>query len=165
VNAREVAELVQGLDIEGEPAVADTKDTISTIMGRGLRRRVSLLHESGKLEGIIAIASLTGTLISLRAMKVLPYGFPKLLLSSAAAMPAYATALAEYFVLKDITVMYTVIDTVGMNYLVRLLAINGANAISGMVKADAPLLGTERPLLAITEFGFCDKGPTIFGRC
>jgi uncharacterized protein (UPF0261 family) len=91
-------------------------------------------------------------------MKVLPFGFPKVLLSSAAAMPAFAAQFAECFALKDVTVMHTVVDTVGMNYLVRSLAINGANAISGMARADVPLLRAERPLLAITEFGFCDRG-------
>ena len=74
-------------------------------------------------------------------------------------MPAHASQLAEYLALKDITVMHAVVDTVGMNRLVRTLAINGANAISGMVeRAVFPCSRRESPLLAITEFGFCDKG-------
>ena len=158
VSACEVAELGQKPDPGAESAAADANDTISNRMGEGLRRKVSALHESGELEGIIAIAGLTGTLISLRAMQVLPFGLPKVLLSSAAAMPAYATQLAEYFALKDVTVMHTVVDTVGMNRLVKSLAINGANAISGMARTEAVSLSTEKPLLAITEFGFCDKG-------
>ena len=49
-------------------------------------------------------------------------------------MPAYANRLAEYFGLRDITVMHTIVDTVGLNPLVRTLAVNGANAICGMVE-------------------------------
>ncbi|OPY65921.1 MAG: hypothetical protein A4E63_02781 [Syntrophorhabdus sp. PtaU1.Bin050] len=158
VSASEVAESGQGLDLGKEPAGTYTKDTITWYMGEGLRKKVCALYESGELEGVIAIAGLTGTLMALQAMKMLPFGFPKVLLSSATAIPAYAASFAEYFALKDITVMHTVVDTVGMNDLVKLLAINGANAISGMVKAAVPLNRTERPLVAITEFGLCDKG-------
>jgi uncharacterized protein (UPF0261 family) len=45
-----------------------------------------------------------------------------------------------------------------MNTLVRSLMINGANAISGMVEGYEPPAKTDKPLIAMTEFGFCDKG-------
>ena len=97
---------------------------------------------AGDLKGIIAIAGMTGTFLSLTAMKALPFGVPKLLISSVAAMPAYASRLAEYFGLRDITVMHTVVDTVGINPFVRTLALNGANAVSGMVEGmEAPSKG------------------------
>ncbi|MBA4419122.1 MAG: hypothetical protein C0392_14630 [Syntrophus sp. (in: bacteria)] len=162
VSAREIAELGQRSDKVTKPSIAGTgHNTVASLMAEGLKRKVSALHASGELEGIIAIAGMTGTLMTLKAMRVLPFGLPKLLLSSTAALPAYTAQLAEYFALKDVTVMHTVIDTVGMNHLVRTLAINGANAISGMVKSRALQSPTEvqkKPSLAITEFGFCDKG-------
>lgn len=158
VSAREVAESAEGTDITAGLPTADEKNIAISRMGEGLKRKILSLRESAGLQGIIAVAGMTGTLISLQAMKVLPFGFPKLLLSSAAAMPAHASQLAEYFALKDITIMHTVVDTVGMNRLVRALAVNGANAISGMVKCEEPFLQTKRPSLAITEFGFCDRG-------
>jgi uncharacterized protein (UPF0261 family) len=116
------------------------------------------LYESGELKGIIAIAGMTGTFLSITAMKALPFGLPKLLISSVAAMPAYAGRLSEYFGLRDITVMHTVVDTVGLNPLVRTLSINGANAICGMVEGFQPSQREEKPSIALTEFGFCDKG-------
>jgi uncharacterized protein (UPF0261 family) len=158
VSAREVAESVEGTGITAGPPAADEKHTAISRMGEGLKRKILSFRESEGLQGIIAVAGMTGTLISLQAMKALPFGFPKLLLSSAAAMPAHASQLAEYFALKDITVMHTVVDTVGVNRLVRALAMNGANAISGMVESGEPLLQADRPSLAITEFGFCDRG-------
>jgi uncharacterized protein (UPF0261 family) len=158
ISAREVTKSAEGIAVAGGPPGLTEKNTAISLMRDGLKRKVLALHESGDIQGIIAVGGMTGTLITLHTMKALPFGFPKLLLSSAAAMPAHAPQLAEYFALKDVTVMHTVVDTVGMNRLVKALVINGANAIAGMVEARAPLSGSERPSLAITEFGFCDKG-------
>ena len=133
-------------------------ETMASLMAEGLTDQVVELHGRGKLDGVIAIGGMTGSLISLKAMRRLPFGLPKVLISSAAAMPAHASQLAEYFGLHDITVMHTVVDTVGMNGLVRTLAVNGANAVSGMVEGLKTGPVEERPAIAITEFGFCDRG-------
>jgi uncharacterized protein (UPF0261 family) len=101
---------------------------------------------------------MTGALISLPAMKELPFGVPKLLISGATGQPVHAAKFGDYFALRDITVMHTVVDTVGMNPLVRTLARNGADAISGMVEGGFASLEGEKPSIAVTEFGYCDKG-------
>ena len=121
-------------------------------------KKLENLHESGKLKGVIAVGGMTGTFITLTAMKGLPYGLPKLLISSVAAMPAYSKKLAEFFGVRDITVMHSVVDTVGLNPLVKTLMINGAAAISGMAEAYRPPQMEGVSSIAITEFGFCDKG-------
>jgi uncharacterized protein (UPF0261 family) len=54
--------------------------------------------------------------------------------------------------------MHSVVDTVGLNPLVRTLMVNGAAAICGMVEEYQPPQKEEKPSLAITEFGFCEKG-------
>jgi len=127
-------------------------------MAEGLTKKVLELYKTGELQGMIAIAGMTGTFLSLTAMKSLPFGIPKLLISSVTAMPAYAGRLSEYFSLRDITVMHSVVDTVGLNPLVKTLAVNGANAIGGMVEGFEASKQEEKPSIAITEFGFCDKG-------
>jgi len=134
------------------------REKATSIMAEGLSKKVLELYKAGELKGMIAIAGMTGTFLSITAMKALPFGLPKLLISSVAAMPAYAGRLSEYFGLRDITVMHTVVDTVGLNPLVRTLTINGANAICGMVEGLEPPQKEERPSIALTEFGFCDKG-------
>jgi uncharacterized protein (UPF0261 family) len=154
VSCRELAEL--GEKQKGLPV--GKKSTATSIMAEGLRAKISALHESGELQGIIAITGMTGALISLAAMEALPFGIPKLLVSGATAQPVHAGQFANYFAVNDITVMNTVVDTVGMNALVKTLAINGANAISGMVEGGRVSLQEGRPSVAITEFGFCDKG-------
>jgi uncharacterized protein (UPF0261 family) len=136
----------------------DQRDQAISIMARGLTKMLSTMNAAGEIQGIIAISGMTGALISLPALKAMPFGLPKLLISSAVAMPIHADKFAEYFALKDITVMHAVVDTVGMNALVHTLVLNGADAISGMVeKNDIPAYES-KPSLAITEFGFCDKG-------
>ena len=130
----------------------------ASVMTEGLRAKVTALHGAGELEGIIAITGMTGALISLPVMRELPFGIPKLLISGATIMPVHAAQFSSYFALRDITVMHTVVDTVGMNPLVRTLAVNGANAISGMVEGRGFSLKEDKPSIAITEFGFCDKG-------
>jgi uncharacterized protein (UPF0261 family) len=128
-----------------------------SIMAKGLTKKLSALQAAGELEGIIAISGMTGALIALPAMKAAPFGLPKLLISSAVAMPIHAEQFAKYFALKDITVMHAVVDTVGMNSLVHKIALNGANAISGMVEGSG-VFADRKPSIAITEFGFCEKG-------
>lgn len=138
--------------------LAKERDQATAVMADGLGKTLQKLHGEGKLQGVIAVGGMTGTFISLSAMKLLPFGLPKLLISSVAAMPAYAKKLAEYFGVRDITVMHSVVDTVGLNPLVRRLMINGTGAICGMVEAEAPAVQEEKRSIALTEFGFCDKG-------
>ena len=107
---------------------------------------------------MIVVTGLTGAMISLPAMKELPFGLPKVIISSAMALPVHAEKYAEFVCVKDITVMHAVVDTVGMNALVRKLALNGADAISGMVEGNVNTGFTEKPSIAITEFGFTDQG-------
>jgi uncharacterized protein (UPF0261 family) len=136
----------------------DQRDKAISIMAKGLTEKISLLHTTGELQGILAISGMTGALIALPAMKATPFGFPKVLISSAVALPIHAAQFADYFALRDITVMHAVVDTVGMNALVRKLALNGANAISGMVEGTEAFTQESKPSIAITEFGFCEKG-------
>jgi uncharacterized protein (UPF0261 family) len=138
--------------------LARERQKATATMAEGLVREVSRLHEEGRLQGMVAVGGMTGTTISLPAFRALPFGVPKLLISSAAAMPAYAGKLSEYFGVRDITVMHAVVDTVGANPLVKALMTNGAGAICGMAESHRPVGRDPKPSIALTEFGFCDKG-------
>jgi uncharacterized protein (UPF0261 family) len=70
-------------------------------------------------------------------------------------MPAYASKMAGFFGRQDITVMHSVVDTVGMNSMVGRLMINGAGGICGMAETSRAEFA-DKPAIAITEFGFCD---------
>ena len=133
------------------------REKATSMMAAGLSGKVLECYQSSRLDGIIAVGGMTGTFLSLNAMKALPFGVPKLLISSTVSMPAYARRLAEYLGLRDITVMNTVVDTVGLNPLVRRLMVNGAGAICGMVDGFETIKEEEKSAVALTEFGFCDQ--------
>jgi len=158
VTSAELLALAKG----AETLDVDARQT--ALMAEGLKRKVLALSDAGELDGIIAITGMTGALISLEAMKALPFGVPKLLITSSASMPAHAEQYAEYLAYGDITVMHAMIDTVGMNSLVRTLAVNGANAVSGMVEGRHLQTQEKKLSAAITEFGFCEKGAHFIRR-
>jgi uncharacterized protein (UPF0261 family) len=158
VSSDELARLAGSTIDQVRGMLAKEREKATSLMAEGLTKKVLELQKTGELAGIIAIAGMTGTFLSITAMRALPFGVPKVLISSVTAMPAYAGRLADYFGVRDITVMHSVVDTVGLNPLVRTLAVNGANAISGMVEGLEASKKEERPAIAITEFGFVDKG-------
>ena len=158
VSSNEIVRLAGGTLEDIKKMLVRDRTRIMAMMAEGLSKKVVDLHQTGDLKGIVAIGGLTGTFLSLRALRALPFGVPKLLISSAAAMPHHASRFAEYFGMKDITVMHTVVDTVGLNSFVRRLAINGANAICGMVEESDAFEAQKKPSVAITEFGFVEKG-------
>lgn len=129
----------------------------TTAMADGLVATISEIHEAGELQGIIAVGGMTGTMISLPVLKHLPFGLPKVLISSTAALPYYANMFAQYFAVSDITVMHTVVDTVGLNPMLRKLLVNGAGAVCGMVENYEAPTANPRPAIAITEYGFSEQ--------
>lgn len=130
----------------------------TSIMSESLGEKLMELYVSGDLRGVIAVGGATGTMITLPAMSLLPYGLPKVLISSVAGHPHFATELSEYYGMKDLTVISSVVDTVGMNSMVRRLMLNGAGAVSGMVESYEPDEEITKLSIAITEFGHCEKG-------
>lgn len=128
------------------------------IMIRGAVVKVAELLQQGQLDGIISIGGASGTTLATTVMKALPFGIPKMMLSTTASMPEYA---ARYIGTKDITMMHSVVDLAGLNDLVRDVLTRAAGAICGMVDlaGGAIKINTgkrERPLVAVTEFKFSD---------
>ncbi len=155
----EILRLGGGTPGELDATLVTEREKVVSIMAEGLKKKLLELYGTRKVQAAIAIGGMTGTYLSLMAMNALPFGVPKLMVSSVVAMPAYASWLAENVWLRDITVMNTVVDTVGMNRVVNLLALNGANAIAGMVETSKnPPLRERRTTLVVTEFAFCDAG-------
>jgi uncharacterized protein (UPF0261 family) len=105
------------------------------------------LYAAGRLDGVVGIGGSAGTAIATSAMRALPVGVPKLVVSTVAAGDT-----RPYVGTKDVTMMYSVVDLAGINRLSVRILTNAAAAIVGMVQAEAPKLA-ERPLLAASMFG------------
>jgi uncharacterized protein (UPF0261 family) len=122
------------------------------VMTRGARRMTQELNEAGKLGGAVALGGGTGTHIGTGVLRTLPLGVPKLMVSTVASRD-----MSEQIGTKDITMMHSVIDMVGLNAVSKKILDNAAGAIVGMVEGDVGLEAT-KPLIGVTSFGFCTPG-------
>ncbi|MXZ22372.1 MAG: UPF0261 family protein [Caldilineaceae bacterium SB0665_bin_25] len=124
------------------------KDEAMRTMAQGLASVVERLYGEGRFDGILGMGGSGGTSIATSAMRTLPVGVPKVMVSTVGGgdVSAYAGS-------KDITFMPSVVDVAGINRLSRAIYANAAGAIAGMVKTEAEATAAERPLIAASMFG------------
>ena len=122
-----------------------------TLMGRAAAALVASLHAAGRIQGIISLGGGGGTAIATAAMRALPIGFPKLMVSTLASGQT-----APYVGTTDITMMPAIVDVSGLNRLSRVIFTNAAGAIAGMVaaRASSPASAPSgNPLIVASMFG------------
>jgi uncharacterized protein (UPF0261 family) len=100
------------------------------------------------LAGLIGLGGSGNTALVTQAMRALPVGLPKLMVSTVAS-----GNVAPYVGPSDIAMMYSVTDVAGLNRISRVVLANAAHAIAGMVRADAPVAGADKPAVGLTMFG------------
>ncbi len=124
------------------------KDEAMQTMARGLAVVVGELYRQGRFSGIFGMGGSGGTHIAATAMRVLPVGVPKVMVSTVAGgdVSAYAGT-------KDITFIPSIVDVAGINSISRAIYANSAGAIAGMVKVQRPPASEERPLVTASMFG------------
>lgn len=119
---------------------------------------VANLAAEGRIHGIISLGGGGGTAIATAAMRALPLGFPKLMVSTLASGNT-----APYVGVKDIVMMPSIVDVAGLNRISRKLFTQAAGAICGMVQAGAPdAMDTSeaKPLIVASMFGNTTAGVT-----
>jgi uncharacterized protein (UPF0261 family) len=117
-------------------------------MAVGAKAILTRLFSQGAIHGVVSLGGSAGTAIATTAMRALPYGFPKLMVSTVASGD-----VKPYVGISDICMMPSVLDIAGLNHLSRLIISNAAGAICGMV-AKAPLSTLDqKPTIAATMFG------------
>jgi uncharacterized protein (UPF0261 family) len=146
VSRAEVARAA-GAEIGALAAAGDRGAAVET-MAAGLSAVVLRLHAQGRLDGIIGLGGSGGSSLVTRAMRALPVGVPKLMVSTVASGDT-----RPYVGASDITLMYSVVDIAGINSLSARILSNAAAAIAGMASAPAPLEGARKPLIGATMFG------------
>lgn len=118
-----------------------------TVMTNGVAEITRKLYEEKKIDGIISMGGGGGTVIGTSAMRALPVGFPKLMVSTLASGDT-----SPYVGTTDITMMPSVVDVAGVNRISRRIYTNAAGAICGMVLGEIEA-GDDKPLIAATMFG------------
>ncbi|MFI9557351.1 Tm-1-like ATP-binding domain-containing protein [Nonomuraea endophytica] len=147
--AGQVAALA-GADLEALRAAGDRGAAV-TAMGEGAAKVLADLHRAGRVDGVLAVGGSGGSSIAARAVRDLPIGLPKLIVSTMASGD-----VAPYIGAKDVTLMYSVVDIAGINRVSRAILGNAAAAVAGMAgeyAARGPAQDGDRPLIGASMFG------------
>jgi uncharacterized protein (UPF0261 family) len=131
---------------------AGDKTLAMRTMSDGLAKVVSQLYEDGKLDGILGMGGGGGTSLATAAMRGLPVGVPKLMVSTMAAGD-----VSPYVGTTDITMMPSIVDVQGINSLSRKIYANAAGAIAGMIEQETPAPADEKPIITASMFGNTTK--------
>ena len=110
------------------------------------------LHRQGQVAGVLGIGGSAGTTIGCAAMRAVPLGVPKLMVSTLAS-----GQVRHYVGDKDIAMFNSVVDLAGLNRISRQVLTNAARAMAGMVsfvsRKSSFVRGGDRPLVAASMFG------------
>ncbi|HEY2320634.1 MAG TPA: Tm-1-like ATP-binding domain-containing protein, partial [Solirubrobacteraceae bacterium] len=131
-----------------ELARAGDRGEAMTAMGRGAGAVLERLHADGRLQGTASVGGSGNASVAAAAMRGLPVGVPKLIVSTLASGDT-----RPYVGASDVTMMYSVVDIAGINRISARILGNAAGAIAGMAGAPAPPVEEDRALVAATMFG------------
>jgi uncharacterized protein (UPF0261 family) len=131
ISRHEVARAAGVADLGGLLATGDKGKCIETMI-RGVTAKTQDLLRQGAFQGMLGMGGGQGTDICATAMRSVPRGMPKLLVSTIASGKAM---FGPYVGTTDITLMHSIVDLQGLNFLIRRILTNAVGAICGMVDA------------------------------
>jgi len=131
-------------------AQANDRGAAVATMADGAARILTRLFQEGRVQGVLGLGGSGGSSLVTHAMRALPVGVPKLMVSTVASGDT-----RPYVGAVDITMMYSVVDIAGINRVSARILSNAAAAIAGMAESYArPLPDTgDKPLIGATMFG------------
>ncbi len=146
VSNQEVARTA-GEDIY-EIAAKKDRALATEILSRGMEKLVPKLYEQGKFDGIISFGGTGGTSLITPAMRALPIGVPKVMVSTVASGNT-----EQYVGSSDIVMVPSIVDVAGLNSISTKIFANAVFAIAGMVNFENKEIIEKKPLVAATMFG------------
>jgi uncharacterized protein (UPF0261 family) len=117
----------------------------------GVAKLARELHATGRVQGVLGLGGSAGTTIGTAAMRALPFGVPKLMVSTLASGQT-----RPYVGERDIAMLYSVVDISGINRISRTVLTNAALAMVGMVQGSevrGQRSEADKPLITATMFG------------
>jgi uncharacterized protein (UPF0261 family) len=147
--SRERVYAASGTNLSAIQRAADRGKAIE-MAAKGVTKLVTELHAEGQVDGVLSLGGSAGTTIGTAAMRALPFGVPKLMVSTLAS-----GQVRQYVGVRDILMMHSVVDISGLNRISRTVLANAAHAMAGMAAkrsataAPIPL----KPLITATMFG------------
>jgi len=157
ISCEEIARSA-GRSIEEIRTSVKSRSEITSLMIEGAIKKAMELYQAGKVDGIVGVGGVSNTAMATDIMKALPFGVPKLMVSSGAAMPSYA---GGFFGSSDIAIISSVVDMAGLHELSKSVLVRAAGAICGMVESGAcavldSLKRTDKSLIAVTQFQYSE---------
>ncbi len=128
---------------------------ITAVIIAGASRLAGQFLSAGKIDGVVGVGGSTGSLMATEVMRTLPFGLPKLMISSTAALPGLST---HYIGTGDIALFHSVVEISGVSDLLKNVFDRAAFAMAGMVSE-----GITQPkackgkAIALTMLGPCEK--------
>jgi uncharacterized protein (UPF0261 family) len=141
-------EVAQSAGLDLRPLI-DLQDRGECVVAMSKAAPVLLakLAAEGKIHGVISLGGGGGTALGTAAMRALPIGFPKLMVSTLASGNT-----AHYLGTKDIAMMPSIVDVAGLNSISKTIFSRAAGAICGMVEAGIDQ-SENKPLIVASMFG------------
>jgi uncharacterized protein (UPF0261 family) len=144
-----------GMSLKEAVATGDKREC-TEVMCRGAERIAKTLYDQGRIQGVVGIGGAQGTEIACTAMRALPTGVPRVMASTVANG---LHNFGFYVGTKDLTIMHTVSDMQGLNFLTKQILQNTAGAICGMVdRFDGQLMKPEGTPIAMSMLGTTTPG-------
>jgi uncharacterized protein (UPF0261 family) len=132
-----------------------TREVAAPLMARGAAQIVGQLVATGRADGIVSLGGTQGTTLATSVMRQLPYGFPKVMVSTMASGD-----VSRFVDIKDITMMFPVTDILGLNPVSRKILANAAGAVCGMADSEISMTTVDRALVGVTTVGITTQGAT-----
>ena len=131
------------------------RSTITNIIIDGATKIAMDLYEAGKIHGVMAIGGSTGSLMATDVMRSLPFGIPKLMISSTAALPGLST---RYIGTGDILLFHSVIEISGVTDMLKNVMDRACYAMKGMIKyVSNNFAAHNKKTIALTMLGPCEQ--------
>ncbi|QEL13167.1 Tm-1-like ATP-binding domain-containing protein [Limnoglobus roseus] len=140
-----------GTTWEAVKAAGDRGKAIA-LAAKGTAKLAADLFAAGKIDGVLGLGGSAGTTIATAAMRALPVGVPKVMVSTLASGD-----VRPYVGTRDVMMLYSVVDISGLNRISRLVLANAADAMAGMARGQGSGVRSqesgEKPVVAATMFG------------
>ncbi len=118
------------------------------VMSEGAANLARKLYDEKKFDGVIAMGGSGGTSVATSAMRALPIGVPKVMVSTVASGDTSAAVGV-----KDVTMIPSIVDVAGINPISEKIFKQAAGAICGMVKMDYTPSVAQKPIITASMFG------------
>jgi uncharacterized protein (UPF0261 family) len=145
-----------------------SREAAQPVMSAGATKLLLQRIEQGKVHGVIGLGGLQGTAACTAVMRALPYGVPKVMVSTVASGDT-----SSYVGISDITMMFSVGDILGLNSFMRKVLANAAGAAHGMAQVKVTLTAraavsargsaprSSKPLIGISNLGVLTRGTML----